>query len=352
MAVPTQRDIFFNIREWAPADLLVFLDQILVLMPGDLKYRLGEVLDALPPEGDNMHRVLQLVQSQWKHIQSQDWVEIAVVGPARTGKNSLVKALSRKQVGSSTPIFSVVDAQGLQEYLGYGIDQSLPQELRSADVMVLVLDGQFRLTDSTLDLYEGLKRLNTPHLVVLNKMDLVANPRRTVREGERKLGANIVGVSALRSETIETMLRAVVGANPKTLYPLTRNFPEFRHSICRGIITQAALASAVVGAIPIPVCDLLPITAIQTGMLLKVGRAFGFKIDKERARELLPMLAASLTVREAAHRLRSRFPDFRKLIAVSTAGLWTFLLGSAAVRYFEIVSGFSTEDQTIPQGIQ
>src|SRR5690606_39494931 len=54
----------------------------------------------------------------------------------------------------------------------------------------------------------------------------------------------------------------------------------------------SSFGSALVALIPIPVSDLLPMTAIQTAMILKIARAFGFSINRSRARELLPMLAA------------------------------------------------------------
>ncbi|MDA2937301.1 GTP-binding DUF697 domain-containing protein [Acidobacteria bacterium AH-259-A15] len=346
--IPTsRRDVFVNLRGWVPAELVGFLDQILVLLPDELKYHLKEVIDSLPLEGDHMQKVLELVRSQWRDIQSQDWVQIVVVGPARTGKSSLVRAMSRKQADASQGIFAIVDVQGLDEYLGYEPDRSVPEELQHADLVLLILDAQYGVADSTVQMYERLKSLDKPMRVVLNKMDLVESPGLSVREAGRRLATNVLGVSAVQPETIDRLLRAAVATSPKTLYPLTQNFPEFRRSICNGIVTQAACATAVVGAIPIPVSDLLPITAIQTGMLLKIARAFGYRLNRERARELLPMLAAGAAVREGSHRLRCRFPEYRKLIAVLIAGIWTFVLGQAAIQYFEKFPNFFNRDYAI-----
>lgn len=333
-------DVFANLRQQAPRELMEFLDQLLVLFPEELKYRLKQVIDALPPEGDNMHRILELVRFQWRDIRSDEKVSIVVVGPSQTGKTSLVREITRAQVPSGEPIFSVVDAQGLEEFLGYGSRPAALEELPDADVILLVLDGRYGISDSTVQLQERLRGLQRPLLVVLSKMDLVGNRGQAVRSAQKTLGSNVFPLSLSEEGAVDKLLKAIVVTNPKTLYPLTRNFPGFRRTICDGVVTQSAFSAGVVGAIPIPVSDLLPITAIQTAMILKIARAFGHRLNRERARELLPMLGAGALVRELSHRLRQRFPHQKGLIAVSAAGLWTFALGRVAVSYFEKLSRY------------
>jgi len=330
-----EQDVFANIRDWAPDDLLSFLDQVVLLLPEDVRFRLKRVIDSLSPEGDNMQKILELVRSQWRGIQSDEWTQIAVAGPARTGKNSLIQAITRRQDPESESLFTIVDIQGLDEYLGYKFGQSLSEEFAFAEVILLVLDAQYEVSDSTLSMYRRLSSLNKPVLVVLNKIDLVERPWKALREAGRKLGTTMFSFSSVQPETVDRMLKSIVDANPKTFKPITWSFPQFRRTICNGIISQAAFAGAVVGAVPIPVSDFLPITAIQTGMLLKIARAFGYQLNRQRARELIPMLAAGLAVRDGSLQLRTRFPQYRSLISVSVAGVWTFCLGQAAVQYFE-----------------
>ena len=341
-----EQDVFANIRDWAPEDLLSFLDQVVLLLPEDVRFRLKRVIDSLSPEGDNMQKVLELVRSQWRGIQSEEWVQIAVAGPARTGKNSLINAIVRRQDPESESIFTIIDVQGLDEYLGYDTNRSLSDEFHFTKVILLVLDAQYEVSDSTISMHRRLSRLDQPVLVVLNKIDLVERPWKALREAGEQLRTTVFPFSSMQPETIDKLLKSIVDANPKTFAPLTWSFPEFRRTICNGVISQAAFAGAVVGAVPIPVSDLLPITAIQTGMLLKIARAFGYHLNRQRARELIPMLAAGLAVREGSHRLRARFPQYRSFIAVAVAGGWTFCLGQAAVQYFEKLSTLFNETET------
>ena len=335
-------DVFANIRASAPEELLGFLDQIVPLLPAGFRYRLKQVFDSLPPEGDNLQKVLELVRSQWKDIQSQEWVQVAVVGPGQTGKSSLVAALSRRQPDGSKPIFTLVDIH--DEYLGYKSDETLSEKLQDVDLILLILDAQYELSDSTKEMYARLHGLKKPVLVVLNKIDLVRTPRDAVRAARRRLGTSVFTSSAVQPETIDQLLKTILDTDPKALFPLTQGFPDFRRSICHGIVSQAALSGAIVGAIRIPIADFLPVTAIQTGMLLKIARTFGYQLNRERARELLPMLAAGVAAREGSHWLRNRYPEYRKLISVSVAGICTFVLGHVAIQYFEGFSNFLNGD--------
>jgi uncharacterized protein (DUF697 family)/GTP-binding protein EngB required for normal cell division len=336
-------DVFANIRDSAPVELLGFLDQIVTLLPEGFRYRLKQVFDSLPPEGDNLQRILELVRSQWKDIQSQEWLQVAIVGPGQTGKSSLFAALSRRQLAESKPIFTLVDIH--DEYVGYKSDEALSEKLQDVDLILLILDGQYELSSSTKEMYERLHGLNKPVLVVLNKIDLVQTPREAIRAARKRLGTSVFATSALHPESIDNLLKTILDTDPKALFPLTQGFPDFRRSICHGIVSQAALSGAIVGAIRIPIADFLPVTAIQTGMLLKIARTFGCPLNRERARELLPMLAAGVAAREGNHLLRRRYPEYRKLISISVAGIGTLVLGHAVIQYFEGFSNFLNDDR-------
>ena len=341
-------DCFEKLRGTAPDDLLDSLNQMLLLCPETFRDRVNQVVNLLPREGDNWQKVLELVRTQWEDIQSQDWVKIAVVGPSQTGKNALVGAIRRRESPRVRPIFSIVDATGLKEYLGFDSEGHRAGQLENVDIILLVLDGQYGISDATVEMIERLKERNRPILTILNKMDIAENPAARVREARRKLKTRVLGASARQPRSVDKVLAALVATESKALYPLTRNFPWFRQAICNGVITRAALTAGLVGALRIPVSDLLPLTAIQTAMVLKIGRAFGYNLDRQWARELIPMLVAGALVREGAHRLRRRFPRANRILGVSAAGLWTLALGKAAVRYFDRLS--STLQQEMPTG--
>ena len=336
-----------RLRDVAPPELLEFLSQILRLFPTEFQYRVRKALDTLPAKGDNMQRILEVVRAQWHGIQSKDWIRIAIVGPSQTGKATLLTTIEAGQSATSPRIFTLVETPGLAEYLGYEKANRFPEELDRADLNLLLLDCRYEVSEATHRTLERLKGRGTPVLVVLNKCDLIRNPSETARNVQKTLGQRSVAISALRTRSIHPLFRAIVASNDSALYPLAIGFPGFRGTICRGIVTQASIGCALVGAIPIPVSDLLPMTAIQTSMLLKIARAYGHRLDRHRARELIPMLLSGVAVREASHRLRRQFPGKAKLIGVSAAGAWTYLLGRGAIAYFDRFSHLLEETESL-----
>ncbi len=330
--------VFDPVRDLGPADLLDFLEQVTLLLPEEVRYRLHRVISSAGGRRDGLQRALEVVRAQWEGLQAEECVRIAVIGPARTGKSSLIAAIGEGNVERIAPLFTVYDVQGLEEYLGYGKDERVLEDVRRADLILMVLDGSAGFTAATIELVQEFATLGKPLVVVLNKMDLVEKPRKVVAEAKQALRASLIPTSVREPQSIRKLLKAVVAAHPQSLYALARHLPAFRSSICRGIVSQAAFGSGLVGALPLPISDLLPISAIQVSMLLKIARAHGFRINRGRARELLPLMAAGLLVREGCHRLQGRLPEQSKLLSIAVGGTWTYLVGLASVEYFDRLS--------------
>ncbi len=342
------QQVFRAIRDLGPGELFDFFEQCSLLMPEDVRYRLRRVVSSAGTSSDGLQRALEVVRAQWTGLRTGEAVKLAVVGPARTGKSSLIAAIGEGNVERIASVFTVVDLQGLEEYLGYGRSELTYGEVEPADLLLVVLDGSAGFTPDTVGLVRRFTAMDKPLLVVLNKMDLVEKPRRAVAEAKALLRVSVIPVAAYRPESVQRLLRAIVAACPKALYPLAESLPSFRRSICGGIVSQAAFGSGLIGALPIPVADVLPISAIQVAMLLKLARAHGFTIGRGRARELVPLLASGLLVREGGHRLKEMFPERSTLISISVGGLWTYLVGLAAVRYFERLAALVEADAGMP----
>lgn len=66
---------------------------------------------------------------------------------------------------------------------------------------------------------------------------------------------------------------------------------------CGTAIHTAAAASAAAGAVPIPVMDAIPITAIQISMVIALGKVFDRKITESAAKGLVGAVAATFVGR-------------------------------------------------------
>ena len=51
-------DTLSKLRDTAPDELLDLLNQVLRFFPAELQFRLRQVVDTLPGEGENLHKVL------------------------------------------------------------------------------------------------------------------------------------------------------------------------------------------------------------------------------------------------------------------------------------------------------
>lgn len=340
-------DVFSQIRAWAPRELLSLLDQFVYFFPQEARLSLKRVIDTVPPAPDNLTKIYEMVREQWKDLRGQDQLSIAVVGPGQTGKNGLVRALSKRQAGNSVS-FDVVDVQGLEEYLGYQRETALSGDLIAADIVLLVLDAQYGVSESTIRMYRKLSQGPAKTIVVLNKIDLVDSPREVVKAAGRQLKAAILPMSILDDERIDDLLRGIVAAYPRSLYPLSRAFPTFRRAFGRQIVYEASCAATITGALPIPFPTFVSVAAVHAAMILKLARAYGLKLQKDRARELVPVLALDIAFDRALDYLKNRFPERETLISASLSGVYTFALGQAAIRYFERVAHFLDTGRVLP----
>jgi uncharacterized protein (DUF697 family)/signal recognition particle receptor subunit beta len=340
-------DVFSQIRDWAPRELLNLLDQFVYFFPQEARLSLKRVIDTVPAAPDNLTKVYEMVREQWKDLRGQDQLTIAVVGPGQTGKTGLVRALSKRQAGNSVS-FDVVDVQGLDEYLGYQRETAVSDDLIAADVVLLVLDAQYGVSESTVRMYHKLAQGPAKTLVVLNKIDLVENPRDVIKAASRQLKTPVLPMSVLDDEKIDDLLRGIVAAHPRSLYPLSRAFPAFRKAFGRQIVYEASCAATITGALPIPFPTFISAGAVHGAMILKLARAYGLRLNSERARELIPLLALDVAFDRGLEYLRKRFPDRRTLISASLSGAYTFGLGQAAIRYFEWMTEFLDTGRVLP----
>ncbi|RPI22122.1 MAG: hypothetical protein EHM61_23050 [Acidobacteria bacterium] len=340
-------DVFSRIRDWAPKELLTLFDQLVYFFPPETRLSLKRVIDTVPPTPDNFTRIYEMIREQWSDLSSQDHVTIAVVGPGQTGKSGLVRALTRRQAGNSVS-FAVVDVQGLDEYLGYRSEAGLSDDLVAADVVLLVLDAQYALSESTVRMYRKLSQAPAKVIPVLNKIDLVERPRATLKAAGRQLKAGVLPLSLFDEESIDDLLRGIVASSPRSLYALSRAFPEFRKALGRQIVNEAAFAATVAGALRIPFPLFLPAAALHGAMILKLARTCGLKLNLERAREIIPLLALDIAVDRGTDYLEKRFPERKTLIAASVSGAYTFALGHAAIKYFDSIAGVFETARVLP----
>lgn len=116
---------------------------------------------------------------------------------------------------------------------------------------------------------------------------------------------------------------------------LAARVPALREAVVQEIIKRFALQNGVLGvAIFIPGADFPVLTLNQIRMVLRIASAHGERLDRERAFEVLSVIAAGLGFRTVARQLVGLVPGLGWAVKGGVAYAATLALGEAADAYF------------------
>jgi uncharacterized protein (DUF697 family) len=107
----------------------------------------------------------------------------------------------------------------------------------------------------------------------------------------------------------------------------------------RRLTGAAATLAAGIAAMPIPVADIFPITALQVGLITGIAYLSGRDLSRKAAKEFLVALGANLgaafALRELARAVvKVAFPGGGEVISAGVAFAGTWALGEAAIAFF------------------
>ncbi|MBX3057913.1 MAG: DUF697 domain-containing protein [Anaerolineae bacterium] len=202
-------------------------------------------------------------------------------------------------------------------------------------LVVYLLDATVGVTAADYRWVAALRAAGRPLLAVLNKWDLVGD-ETVAAEASERVGMPVIPISAFTGHNVEErLLPAMLNAVPRLAVPLGRELASLRRHAARRVIRQAALLAGVVGAQPVPLLDLPFQVMIQVGVVMRVGAAYGYVPTGSLNREVIGTVVGTLGIRYLALALVKFIP----FVGWAAAGLlssgMTFLIGEAAIRYYE-----------------
>ncbi|MGF7186238.1 [FeFe] hydrogenase H-cluster maturation GTPase HydF [Desulfitispora alkaliphila] len=163
-------------------------------------------------------------------------VHIAFFGRRNAGKSSLINAVTGQEIAlvssvkgtTADPVYKpmellpvgpvvIIDTAGLDDVgeLGELRKQKTLEVLHKTDLAVLVVDAEIGLTQferETADIIRGKK---IPAIGVINKTDKKKVSGTTVKEYGEQLNMPIVLVSALKSQGVEELKKAIIDVLPE-----------------------------------------------------------------------------------------------------------------------------------------
>jgi len=183
-------------------------------MPDVARRPLTRALRELPSDLGGWRELMRLALSQARLV-TGDKRRVAIVGPANVGKSTLFNQLVRNAADraevSAVPgttrtahaadagLFAVVDTPGADAVgaVGEAEKEEALAAAREADFLVVVFDAIQGIKRTEQELFRELQALERPHVVVLNKIDLVTGARE--RERVLAAAARNLGRASLRA---------------------------------------------------------------------------------------------------------------------------------------------------------
>ncbi len=327
-------------------------------MPETARGPLVQALRELPKDLGLWRELIRLALS---HVQlvTGDKRRVAIVGPANVGKSTLYNQLvrnaadraevsavpgtTRKSRAADAGLFAVVDTPGADAVgaVGEAEKEQAFAAARGADFLVIVFDAIQGIKRAEQGLFRELQAFGHPHVVVLNKIDLVAGGRerdRVVEAAARNLGLapkEVVPCVAKDGKRVERVLLAVAKAEPEIVAALGAALPQYRGMLAWSATRKAAATAAAIALAPFPILDVFPLLAVQTSLVLGIARIYGQRITLGRARELVVTFGLAFLGRTLFQELSKLGGPPGWLLAAAIASSTTVVMGRAAAVWFE-----------------
>lgn len=352
------------------------IDPLLRSMPPDTRKSVGSVWESLPPDVRKELRLVastvqtflrdeagafrQLMQMVGRSVVPgiQVLSDVVVVGPVNVGKSSLYNALIAEQAepaavspvpGSTREVqqatvgpFRLTDTPGTEHWSNVQADElnRAVQVARAASFLLVTFDATRGILTTDRILYERLRALGKPHVVALNKIDLIAPRHRAeVKEAAATAlgltGDQVLLVSATQHVGVQRLLLEIAVAEPRLLGYLGLLMPAMRRKLAWQAVRRATTSAMAIALIPLPIVDMVPLTAVQIGLMLTVARIYGQRIGVARALEILSTFGVGLLGRTLFHELLKLGGMPGWILAASIAGATTMTIGIVAMRWFE-----------------
>jgi small GTP-binding protein len=315
-----------------------------------------ELLGQLPTSLAPLKDILSLVLDQYKPAFGNKR-SIAILGPANVGKSTLYNQLisrqedeaevspvpgtTRQNQEADAGLFTLIDTPGADAVgeVGERERQIAFQAAERADFLVIVFEATRGIKRYEKDLFDDLLALDKPFIVVLNKMDLIPKREREqvcdAAARNLRLGASqVIETVATEGTNVGRVILAIAKFEPELLAAIAEAMPDYRAKLAWGRIVPAGGAAGVVGLMPLPFVDLVPLLGIQSGLVLSIARLYGYRITLSRAKELITTFGIGLIARTIFQQLSKLGGVPGWILSAAVAAATTVAIGYAAMAWF------------------
>lgn len=253
-------------------------------------------------------------QKEFEKIKQSKLI-FSLVGTVNCGKSSTINALMNRELSeaNATPGWTkdmklfklnenviIADTPGLQD-INEDVSKRTEEFIeKDTDIILFFLNAAVGLTSHEKKAIESFKKLNRSLIIVLNKIDIWYDDgtfndeayQQTINYIKAETGIAPIAISSKKKIGIELLhlqiMKIVENSGKDLLYAKVSRYKE---EIVKKWINTATTSAATVAAVPIPGSDIVPLTAIQVGLAMKIADIYDCKVNKA---DIMKLIASTI----------------------------------------------------------
>ncbi|RNF40289.1 GTPase [Planococcus salinus] len=272
---------------------------------------------------------------------------ISLIGEVNAGKSSTVNKIIGEDIASTNPMpgetvsvdpynikglenIKFMDTPGLNDPNDENPKKTL-EFVQQSDVVLFFLNAAGTvLSDSEKEKFTAIEKHNKDILIVLNKIDAAENIPSIVQfvKNHTNNKYKVIPISSKTGENLETLKKEILFLLEKKGKDLlfAKSMKEKSAAANRWII-GSGVSAGVIGASPIPGSDVIPLTSLQVGLIIKLSKLYDQPLTKKAAKDMI-VITATQTIGHTIYRQALKFiPGAGSVIGGTVASAMTLALG-------------------------
>ena len=241
---------------------------------------------------------------------SNEKLIISLIGSVNAGKSRTINALTGFKFADVTAragetkgislyemregVF-IADTPGLHDINEKVSKKASEFVEENSDIVLFFLNASVGVTKHEKDTFVELSKLDKETIIVLNKIDILDADEinEVVGQIKEELNATPIAISAKKGTNIiglNDQIVKVLEEKGKDL--LFLKVSKYKEKSVAKWIKGAAITAGGIGAIPIPGSDIIPLTALQVSLAMKIAYIYGIKPSKK---DVMKLVASTVT---------------------------------------------------------
>lgn len=300
-------------------------------------------------EDEVMQTMNKMFENEMKKVNDmleQDLL-ISLIGEVNAGKSSTVNKIIGEDIASTNPMpgetvsvdpynmrglenIKFMDTPGLNDPNDENPKKTL-EFVQKSDVVLFFLNAAGTVfSDSEKEKFTAIEKNNKDILIVLNKIDAAENIPSLIQfvKNHTENKYKVIPISSKTGENLEDLKREILVILEKKGKDLlfAKSMKEKSAAATRWIV-GAGVSAGIIGASPIPGSDVVPLTSLQVGLIIKLSKLYDKPLSKKAAKDMI-VITATQTVGHTIYRQALKFiPGAGSVIGGTVATAMTVALG-------------------------